>query len=150
MTKKKHNPDDKPLEFGYTIEFEFDDFGATKRVKVQAEPHEQAAVNSAIHTAITSNIHGRPSTQPPTTPEPARESAPKLSYGTTAPLFNAVIDDFLNKYQQGKKPAMFKKHRPVLAMLLEVVGNKAIDSLRQSDINEFFELLVHQHVSCET
>jgi integrase len=141
MTKKKHNPDDKPLEFGYTIEFELDDFGAAKRVKVQAEPHEQAAVNSAIHTAITSSLQGRPGTLPPATPQPRQEDAPKPAYGVAAPMFGAVIEDFLNRYQHTKKPAMFKKHKPVLSMLLEVVGNKAIDSLRQSDINEFFELL---------
>ena len=56
-------------------------------------------------------------------------------------MFKAVIEGFLNKYQKGKKPAMFKKHKPVLTMLLDVVGDKPISDLRQSDINEFFELL---------
>lgn len=73
-------------------------------------------------------------------PAPIASATPtKLS----APLFQTVIDGFLSKYQREKKPAMFKKHKPVLNMLLDVVGNKPITDLKQADINEFFELLGH-------
>ena len=56
-------------------------------------------------------------------------------------MFKTVIDEFLSKYQRGKKPAMFKKHQPVLNMLLEVTGDKPVTELKQADINNFFELL---------
>jgi len=56
------------------------------------------------------------------------------------PMFKDVVDDFLEKYNK-KKPAMLKKHQPVLAMLLASVGNKPIADIRQADINNFFGLL---------
>ncbi|MBU0592125.1 MAG: site-specific integrase [Gammaproteobacteria bacterium] len=56
-------------------------------------------------------------------------------------LFEEVINDFLGVYAKSKKTAMYRKHQPVLTMLLEVVGNKPITELRQSDLNGFFKLL---------
>lgn len=141
MTQYKTNPDDEPIEIGYTLEFEFDESGSPKRVKVQAEPHEQVAVDSAIKTAITSSLQARHNAPGLATPQPSQNSAPQPANGVTAPMFSTVINDFLSRYQQAKKPAMFKKHKPVLAMLLEVVGDKPVDELRQFDINEFYELL---------
>jgi integrase len=57
--------------------------------------------------------------------------------------FKEVVDKFLNATQRKKTPSMLKKHKMVLTMLLEVVGNKPIDELDQDDINDFFELLGH-------
>ncbi|MFZ2267566.1 MAG: DUF6538 domain-containing protein [Azonexus sp.] len=57
------------------------------------------------------------------------------------PTFKTIVDGFLGKYPQDKRPAMFKKHKAVLLMLLDVVGDKRINELRQADINNFFELL---------
>jgi integrase len=68
-------------------------------------------------------------------------NVPVVLAGIPAPMLKAVIDGFLGKYPQDKKSAMFKKHKPVLSMLLEVVGNKPINELKQADINDFFELL---------
>lgn len=141
MTRNENNPDDEAFIVGYTIEFDLDDFGAAKRVKIQAEPHEQDAVNSAIEAALTSGLQARKSAAGLPAPPSNRENAPQPVKGATAPMFSTVIEDFLNRYQQAKKPAMFKKHKPVLSMLLEVIGDKPVNELRQSDLNGFFELL---------
>lgn len=143
MTKSKKNPEDEPIEFGYTLEYEFDDSSSIKRIKIQAEPHEQAAVNSAIRTAIESSAQARQNLQGLDTHQAHQKSPPSVRTGVSVPMFSAVIDDFLNRYPQAKKPAMFKKHQFVLAMLLEVIGDKPIDELRQGDLNDFFELLDH-------
>jgi hypothetical protein len=57
------------------------------------------------------------------------------------PTFKVVVDDFLNGYKKNKKPEMYKKLRPVLTMLLELVGDKPISDIKQTDINDFFDLL---------
>jgi len=71
----------------------------------------------------------------------ALASVPAASVAAPVPNLKAVVGGFLGKYQQDKKPAMFRKHKPVLAMLLDVVGDKPISELKQADINDFFELL---------
>jgi len=141
MTRHKNNPDDESTELRYIFEIELDDLGLPKRLKVQAEPHEQAAVDSAIQTALTNSLQARRNVSVQVDPQPIQIDAPRPARGATTPMFSQVIDDFLSRYQQGEKPAMFKKHKPVLAMLLDVVGDKPVDELRQSDINGFFELL---------
>ena len=58
-----------------------------------------------------------------------------------APMLRAVVDAFLAHYEKRGKEQMLKKHRPVLNMLVEVVGNRPVSELRQADINDFFEVL---------
>ncbi|MEF2062391.1 DUF6538 domain-containing protein [Comamonas sp. GCA5] len=58
-----------------------------------------------------------------------------------APTLRAVVDAFLAQYEKRGKPQMLKKHRPALNMLVEVVGDKPVNELRQADINEFFDVL---------
>jgi integrase len=72
---------------------------------------------------------------------PVTESQPAVMQTLPSPMFSTVIEGFLSNYNKRNKHAMFKKHAPVLSMLLEVVGDKQITSLKQRDINEFFELL---------
>ncbi len=48
---------------------------------------------------------------------------------------------FSNPTRGGKKQDMFRKHKTVLPMLLEITGNKPINELKQTDINAFFALL---------
>ena len=57
------------------------------------------------------------------------------------PTLRLVVEAFLARYEQRGKPQMLKKHRPALKMLLEVVGDKPVNELRQTDINEFFDVL---------
>lgn len=140
MKKTKTKPEDDSIQFGYTLEFELDEFGATKKVRVQAEPHEQDAVDSAIRTTFESSAKARHASQLLGTNMATAMSAP-ASAASTAPLFSAVIGDFLDNYRLKKKPAMLAKHEPVLRMLLEVIGDKPINELKQGDFNNFFKLL---------
>lgn len=68
-----------------------------------------------------------PSPLPPT--KPASE-VPKLS---------RVIEYFLSK--QDPTVPMFKKYRPALDLLLEVLGDRTVDQIKQVDIEEFFDLI---------
>lgn len=79
--------------------------------------------------------------QPKVIPAPIPENPVAAQQVAPVPMLKTVVDGFLGKYQQDKKPAMFKKHRPVLSMLLEVIGDKPVNQLKQADINNFFELL---------
>lgn len=128
------------LRVGYTLEIDLDELGLPKRIKVEGEPHEQDAVNAAIRTALEANP-----TRPILEVTPGQRKGEKSpSEGVkTLPIITlrAVIDSFLDKYGKRNKPAMLKKHRPVLAMMLIVVGDKRITDLLQADINAFFELL---------
>lgn len=56
-------------------------------------------------------------------------------------MLSEVVRDYIDKYPSVKHEAMFKKVCGVLPMLLEVVGDKAIHTLRQTDINRFFEVV---------
>lgn len=56
-------------------------------------------------------------------------------------LLSEVINDYIDKYQADKFEAMYKKVCAVLPMLLDVVGNKPIHTLRQTDLNRFFEVV---------
>ena len=58
-----------------------------------------------------------------------------------APALRAVVDAFLAQYEKRGKDQMLKKHRPALNMLVEVIGDKPVNQLRQADINEFFDVL---------
>lgn len=61
--------------------------------------------------------------------------------GKDEPTLKTVIDIFLSKYEAKNKPAMLKKHQAVLDMLLTVIGAKLIPEIKQTDINDFFELV---------
>ena len=54
---------------------------------------------------------------------------------------STVIQDYRKNYQSAKRAAMAKKIGAVLDLFLEVVGDKYIHALRQTDINEFFEIV---------
>lgn len=56
----------------------------------------------------------------------------------------ALAEAYIKKdYSDGKKVAMAKKVQLVVPMFVELVGDRPISSLRQSDVNYFFEL-IHQ------
>lgn len=57
-----------------------------------------------------------------------------------APMLSKVIGQFLTKYP-AKKKEMLKKHQTVLRLLLEVLGDRPVSSLKQMDLNRFFDLL---------
>ena len=80
-------------------------------------------------------------THPAPTPSPALEIALAVSPSSPMPTLKMVVSKFLEDYTKKRKPQMLKKHKPVLTMFLELVGDKPISEIRQADINDFFELL---------
>lgn len=128
------------MRAGYTLEIDLDELGLPKRIKVEGEPHEQAAINAAIKTALET-APARSGNVSELQVLAQQKDLPQALPSASMLTFEMVVDAFLGSYRKDKKPAMFKKHRPVLAMLLEVVGNKPVNEIKQADINEFFSLL---------
>jgi len=89
--------------------------------------HHQSNLGAAHMTMQPSDVSSRPVVS-----EKSCDSYPGVF---------AVIDDFLDKYQKKKHPAMYKKHLPALNLLRTVLGNKPVNELRQSDLNEFFDIV---------
>lgn len=125
---------------GYTFEIDLDELGLPKRIKVQGEPHEQDAINANLKTVLEA-APARPDGGGLSSHQSADKIAPNGRESDSSPTFKMVVDGFLASYQSGKKPAMFKKLQPVLAMLLDVVGDKPVKDVKQADINDFFSLL---------
>lgn len=102
----------------------------------ELESARLAAENGALRSVLAGLLRTTapsPAAGPPEPPAPVKRAP--------TPMFSAVVKGFLDKYPRDKSPAMYKKHKPVLSMLLEVIGDKPITELRQADLNEFFELL---------
>lgn len=137
MAKRK-TTSTKLLSLNYTIQCDINELGLPTGVKIEAEPHEQEAVNSAIRTIYASAVAHH---QKPQSSDTAPGNTTAIHLNDPVPTLKTVIDNFLSKYMKKNKPAMLKKHKPVLMMLLDVVGDKPITKLKQADINEFFDLL---------
>lgn len=135
MGKKKSG--DGSIKLDYALEYHLDEYGLVKGVSVKAEPHETDAVIAATTAVIESSAKARLAFSPAS----QSYAGAKKTTGEPVPTLKTVVDSFLNGYQQKKSPAMFKKHMPVLTMLLDVVGDKPISDIKQADINGFFELL---------
>jgi hypothetical protein len=71
-------------------------------------------------------------------------SEPAINYATPAPakssahLLSFVIEDFLKRYDPANK-SMLIKLNATLPILIELVGDKPIDQIYQTDINSFFD-----------
>lgn len=102
----------------------------------------------AANATLTALVTSRHSSPPPS---PALRAAPLAGASAPAtvsavpvaasPTLKAVIDDFLKKQSKSKARPMLSKHRTVLPLLLDVVGDKPVDELRQKDLNGFFEVV---------
>lgn len=134
------NEHNENMQFDYTLVIDLDELGLPKRVTVEGEPHEQVAINAAIKTALETTP-ARSGSPPEHSARAHQQDQPHARQSVSIPTFKMVVDAFLSSYRKDKKPAMFKKHRPVLTMLLEVVGNKPVNDIKQADINGFFSLL---------
>ncbi|MCQ8119948.1 hypothetical protein NP589_21230 [Methylomonas sp. WSC-7] len=55
-----------------------------------------------------------------------------------APLLSIVVDDFLSRYDQTNK-ATFTKLSATLPLLIELVGDKPVNQILQTDLNGFFD-----------
>lgn len=73
---------------------------------------------------------------------------PRANYQTTpsqpatgtrqAPLLSLVVDDFLKRYDQSAR-VMLGKLKATLPIFVEMLGNKPINEIFQTNINEFFD-----------
>lgn len=102
------------------------------------------ASNATLMALVTSRGVSLPSSAR-TPPESETGDATASATGSPAanhtPTLKQVIDDFLQKQERGRAKSMLTKHRSVLPLLLEVVGDKAVDQLRQKDLNGFFAVV---------
>jgi len=129
---------DKDIQVNFGFEIDLDELGIPKRIKVNAEPSEIDAVNSAVSNALESLKQSGS-----IIPQSSQRIVPQARKSGSTPTLKNVIDKFLDRYPKSNRSAMYKKHVLVLGMLLEVVGNKPIPELRQGDINKFFDLIVN-------
>ncbi|MEM5372149.1 site-specific integrase [Paraburkholderia azotifigens] len=67
------------------------------------------------------------------------EPTPNVVGIRLTPMLSEVTQAYLTHYEKLKKPEMFKKVRTVMPLLLEIVGNKPIGALTQSDLLVFFD-----------
>jgi len=100
-----------------------------RQVKLEAEAEAMRRVLTGMQTSLVSTHSSE--LESPASPPPSG----------SRPTLSVVIRGFLSKYEKKNKPAMLKKHQPVLAMFLEIVGDKSLAEIRQADINSFFDLL---------
>ena len=141
MTKQTRNN-----RFDYTMDFELDELGLVKGVKVIAEPHETEAATAALDAVLESNAKRRQlSPMPPTafgTTLPVTTARIEHSpVSASVPTLGKVVEKFLLGYEKKNKPAMLRKHNPVLKMFREIVGDITVDKIKQANVNEFFELV---------
>lgn len=73
------------------------------------------------------------------TPPVPGPPTPAVPPAAGAPLLSAVVSAFTAKADKTKP--MFKKTAPTLRLFLEVIGDKPVSALRQSDVDGFFALL---------
>ncbi|WP_288841832.1 site-specific integrase [uncultured Deefgea sp.] len=64
---------------------------------------------------------------------------PRLTDVQATPLLSEVVQAYTAYYEQLNKPEMLKKVNAVLPLLVQMVGNKPIGSLTQTDICTFFD-----------
>lgn len=64
---------------------------------------------------------------------------PALARRLDSPMLSEVTQDYLVYYEKLGKSAMLGKVRIAMALLMEVVGDKPIGSLRQTDLEAYFD-----------
>ncbi|SPD45603.1 conserved protein of unknown function [Cupriavidus neocaledonicus] len=120
MTKAKP---DEGLTIDWTMSIDFDEFQRPRKLNVQAEPHEQEAVNTAIQTALGS-------LPAPTLGHPAL-AAPKPA----TRLADAAAQYFT---QHELKPTTLKRYKPVIRRFVEHFGDDhPLEQITQTKFAEF-------------
>ena len=133
-------PDDqrKTLRVDYSVIFNLDELGAVKSIEGHGDPHEQDALNSALNVGLEAASRRTPRGAP--TPSLSPTSPPAVSVVVSKLMLKGIIESYLADYPP-TKDAMLKKHRIVLPLFLEFVGDKPISDIKQADIKGFFALL---------
>lgn len=81
-------------------------------------------------------------TSPLPTPAPVPPSSPVAPTSGPVPTFHRVIDAYLDEYPKVANPCMFDKHKTVLPMLREFVGDIPIDDFDQKKLVDFFKMVL--------
>ena len=97
------------------------------------------------YTELVSSLNVDPTNNNPqnnaVTPLPVvfvNEPSSTLSTSQKAPLLSVVITDFLDRYDRNNK-ATLTKLNAVLPIFLELIGDKSINQILQTDINAYFD-----------
>lgn len=69
------------------------------------------------------------------------EPTPQLAQRMGTPMLSEVTDAYLSHYKRRDKPAMFRKVNTVMPLLLDIIGNKPIGTLKQTDLEHFFDAI---------
>lgn len=67
------------------------------------------------------------------------EPTPVFARKLDTPMLSEVIHSYQNYYRKLDKPAMLRKVNTVMSLLLDVVGDKPIGSLTQTDLENYLE-----------
>lgn len=118
----------------YSIELDFDDLGKPKIKITDAKPEDEGALKGIINSVYDGAAKLQQSSPNPIL-APRQESAPQ------SPLLSTLIESFLEDQAGRNITDMMKKHRSVLPMFLNIIGDKPASQLRQTDIVDFFALV---------
>lgn len=90
--------------------------------------------NAGIQNSENSNV------EPAQSPASVEQQLPyvKSPEARQRPLFSLVVSDFLNHYDQTNK-ATYTKLVATLPLLIELIGDKPVNQVLQTDLNRFFD-----------
>lgn len=135
---------DKPQvggRFDFGFEIDLDELGFPKRIRVQGEPHEQEAINSAIKTALESTPKRSQDQEHSSSSRETSQRSSAAPISAPMPLLSQVIADFLLGEAERDIAPMMKKYNFVMPMFLSVVSDKNVGDLRQADLMDFFRVV---------
>ena len=136
MKKKNQQPQDfNAMEFKMFLDF--NEFGKPQSMSIEAEEHEQEAVERAIK-AVGSAFQGGSVVVGNSGDAPAEAGSPAISFNLK---LHAVALEFLEQYPQSNAE-MLKKHNSCIPAFCEIVSNMAVSELRRAHIQDFFETIV--------
>lgn len=69
------------------------------------------------------------------------EPTPTLARQLGTPTLSKAIQDYIEYYQRRGKPSMLRKIQAVMPLFLDIVGDKPIGSLKQTDLEHFFDTI---------
>ena len=140
-TMKKQRPAQQTTpatgsHFDYIMEIDLSDSGRPKSIKVQAEPHEQEAVNSAIATALQN--------QPGAPAEDDTHAEPKSKGGITImQAWEGLKAEKVagGKWKDGNDTAKYDYLPHIRAMVESIGGDKPIADVTADEIIAFQTLV---------
>lgn len=130
-----NHKDDDGLTLGYVFEIEMDEFFRPKKVKLDAEPHETDAANSAIETALRGLSQNSPGT--------------RLLIGPELPFDQALTE----YYAKAKiKPNTKATYRSRLAFAQQHFGEKSnVLQIGQGEFSDYCDVVIRDvgHVTTQ-